>query len=329
MRRALAAVGLVGAMTFAPAAQQASAQVQRGFTAVAEATVFNVQYGVPGFILTDKFADQGGTTAQARFENGGARRANAQMPYLGFLADYPGLIATGGGPSGLPGYPARALADDATTPEQIVGSESSPYFLKATVSDTTANSVARLGAPPGGEGASAPASSARTDIVTEGDTLTVAAETVAQGFSLGPLTVRHMASRSITTYTDGADQPVTTTELIIKGVSAGGQGFAIGPEGEGLAPLNQAIAPSGVQVNVARARPIDGGAAGASLEFVLTHQAPGAGAGQGVLRVRFGGVVTQIDLGVGDPADSGDTVRAASPEPATAALAVTRRQEQR
>ena len=329
MRRLLASVALVGAVAIAPlAVQPSSAQVERGFTAVAEGTVFNMQYGVPGFILTNKFMDQGGTTAQARFESAGVRRANAQSPYLGFLADYPGLVATGGGPSGLPGYPGRALADDATTPEAIVGSESSPYFLKATVSDTAAKSIARVGAPPGGEGASAPASWAKTEIVNEGDTLSVRAETVALGFSLGPLNVQHMSSKAVTTFTDAAGTPTTKTELVASGVSVGGQGFALGPEGEGLDPLNQALAPSGIQVNFASARELEGGAAGAGYEFVWIHPAPGAGEGEGIYRMRFGGVISHINLGTGSDDSDTVTVSQSSPRPVGAPLGVIRRPDE-
>lgn len=331
MRRSmtsLAVVILVGALSLAPAAVRPSAaQVERGFTAIAEATVFNVQYGVPGFILTNKFMDQGGTTAQARFESAGVRRANAQSPYLGFAADYPGLVATGGGPSGLPGYPGRALADDATTPESIVGSESSPYFLKATVTDTAAMSIARVGAPPGGDGGSAPASFAATDIVNEGDTLSVTAETAAQAFSLGPLSVKHMASKSVTTYTDGADAPVTTTELVLKGVSVGGEGVEFGPQGEGLEALNQALAPSGMQVTMAGARELDGGMAGAAIEILWVHPAPGAGEGQGIFRLRFGGATTVINLGAGATDDRVEVAAAPDDRATPAGTTAFRREE--
>ena len=314
------------------AAHSASAATERAFTGFGEATVFNVQYGIPGFILTDKFVDHGGPTSQALFESAGGRRANAQIPYIGYMADYPGfppLVAAALGlpqPPSLPAYAARASADDSGQPEQVVGEEGGPYFLKATASSTAVRSTARLGAPEGKDGAQPPASLATTDVVTDGDKVSVVASTVAQSFSLGPLSVADMRSKSVTTYTQGDDQPVTTTELLVKGGSVGTTSFSFGagglkvaengvpvPAGEELSQLNGALAPAGLTVNFAGARTVPGGAAAGTFEIVDTHPVPGAAKdAHGIFRVRFGGVVSSVGLGNATSGESTATVSAPS-----------------
>lgn len=346
MRRISASLLLAGAMIVAPTATHpASAQAGRAFTGFAEATVFNVQYGIPGFILTDKYVDHGGPTSQALFESAGGRRANAQFPYIGYQADYPGfppLVAAALGlpePPSLPPYPARASADENQQPEQVVGNENGPYFLKATASSSATRGVVRLGAPPGEESASAPASWGTSDVVTNGDKVSVVAESVAQSFSLGPISVQDMRSKSTTTFTQGEAEPVTKSELLVKRGSAGPMSFSYGPgglavaengvplpAGEGLAQLNEALAPTGFAVNFASGRTFEGGAAAATFEIVNTHPIPGAGTDtKGIVRVRFGGVISSIDLGAADTTEGESTLSApsgssasAAPEPAVA-----------
>jgi hypothetical protein len=325
MARTVKALLLSGILVLASSATSgASAQTERAFTAFAEATVFNVQWGIPGFILTDKYVDHGGPTSQALFQRHGVRRANAQSPYIGYQADYPGfppLVAAALGlpaPPNVPGYPARALADDASQSEQQVGDKAGPYFLRAAVSATTATSQARLGAPEGGDGASPPASRAISEVITDAEKVTVTAITVAQSFSLGPLSIADMRSKSVTTYVQGEPEPVTTTELLVKGGSIGQTTFAFGsgglkvsengvpvPAGEGLAKINEGLAPSGLSMHFADAQNLPGGAASATMEIAYRHPVPGGGSGtQGIWRIRFGGAVSSVDLGASDVEES-------------------------
>jgi hypothetical protein len=325
MRRIAGSLLLAGAVMVAPAVtHSASAATERAFTGFGEATVFNVQYGIPGFILTDKFVDHGGPTSQALFESAGGRRANAQMPYIGYMADYPGfppLVAAALGlpePPSLPPYAARASADDSGQPEQVVGDEGAPYFLKATASSTAVRSKARLGAPEGKDGAQPPASLATTEVVSDGDKVSVVATTVAQSFSLGPLSIAAMRSNSATSNTQGDDAPVTTTELLVKGGAVGATSFSFGatglkvaengvpvPAGEELSKLNSALAPSGLAVTFAGARTVPGGAAAGTFEILDTHPVPGAAKdAHGIFRVRFGGVVSSVSLGNATAAES-------------------------
>ena len=64
MKRMAGCAALVAAMLLGPGAlDRASAFEGRSFTASAEAVTVNFQYGIPGFILTDKYIDYGGPTA--------------------------------------------------------------------------------------------------------------------------------------------------------------------------------------------------------------------------------------------------------------------------
>ena len=317
MKRIVGSLALVGTILLGPGAvPNASALEGRAFSAFAEATTINFQYGIPGFILTDKYTDDGGPTAQARYESAGSKLASAQFPYIGFLADYPGLFATGtvqyfpNAPQ-LPPYFGRALADADSEQESSAGQESSPFFLKAKATYDGVNSIARFGAPPGGQGSSAPSSVAKTDIKNADDSVSVLAETVGQSFSLGPLSVSDMHAKSVSTYTRGATDVVTKTELFVKGVAAGGTAFTFGADGlkvaqngvpvepgKELSALNKAIAPMGLEITFASSRQLPGGGASAAFEIVQTHPVPGGGEGrQGIFRIRFGGVISQINLG--------------------------------
>lgn len=321
MGRTVKALLLSGSLLLASSSTSgASAQTDRAFTGFAEATVFNLQWGIPGFILTDKYVDHGGPTSQALFQKHGVRRANAQSPYIGYQADYPGfppLVAAALGlpaPPSLPGYPARALADDASQSEQKVGDDAGPYFLRAAVSANTATSQARLGAPDGGEGSSPPASRVTSEVVSDNGKISVVAVTVAQSFSLGPLSIADMRSKSVTTYVQGDPEPETTTELLVKGGSIGPMTFNFGSgglkvaengvpiaAGEGLTRLNEGLAPSGLSMHFADARKLPGGAASATMEIAYKHPVPGAGSGsEGIWRIRFGGAVSLVDLGSTD-----------------------------
>lgn len=317
MKRMAGCVALIAAMLLGPGARdRASALDGRSFTASAEAATVNFQYGIPGFILTDKFIDHGGPTAQSRFESVGGKRAQAQFPYIGYQADYPGLYATVAAqftatPPQLPSYPFRAAADSDGQSEQVIGQESAPYFVKAKASAEETSSIARFGAPPGSDGASAPSSLAKTEIIDRPDGVTVIAETVAQSFSLGPLSVTDMRAKSTSSYTSGAADVVTKTETFVKGVAAGTMAFSFGPDGlkvaqngvpvpaeQGLASLNQALAPAGFEIHFASSRTLPGGAASAAFEIVQKHPVPGGGDGrEGIFRIRFGGVISQISLG--------------------------------
>jgi hypothetical protein len=317
MKRFMGSLALIGTVLLGPGAlPQASALDGRGFSAYAEATTINFQYGIPGFILTDKYTDDGGPTAQALFQSAGSKLSSAQLPYIGFLADYPGLFATAtvqyfpNAPQ-LPAYPGRAQADADSQPESTAGQESSPYFLKAKAANEAVSSIARFGPAPGAQGSSAPSSLAKTDIATTDDSVSVLAETIGQSFSLGPLSVSDMHAKSVTSYAKGATDVVTKTELFVKGVAAGSTAFTFGPDGlkvaqngvpvapgKELTSLNKALAPMGLEILFASSRNLPGGGASAAFEVVQTHPVPGGGEGrQGIFRIRFGGVISQISLG--------------------------------
>ncbi len=317
MKRFMGSLALIGTVLLGPGAlPQASALEGRGFSAFAEATTINFQYGIPGFILTDKYMDDGGPTAQALYQSAGSKLASAQLPYIGFMADYPGLFATAtvqyfpNAPQ-LPAYFGRAQADADSQPESTAGQESAPYFLKAKAGTESVSSVARFGAPPGGQGSSAPSSLAKTDIVNTDDNVSVVSETFGQSFSLGPLSVSDMHAKSVSTYARGANDVVTKTELFVKGIVAGGTAFTFGADGlkvaqngvpvqpgKELTSLNKALQPMGLEILFASSRTLPGGGASAAFEVVQTHPVPGGGEGrQGIFRIRFGGVISQINLG--------------------------------
>ncbi|MGH9008810.1 MAG: hypothetical protein ACRDYF_03075, partial [Acidimicrobiia bacterium] len=121
-------------------------------------------------------------------------------------------------------------------------------------------------------------------------------------------------SRSVTTYRAGADAPVSTTELVIEGGSAAGNTFSYGPDGlvvagqgvpipaaSGLDQLNAALEPAGIELRLADARDVLGGATAGAFEIRLAGQAPIPGTPPGIIRLRFGGASSSVVTGGGAP----------------------------
>ena len=130
---------------------------------------------------------------------------------------------------------------------------------------------------------------------------------VADGLTLGPLTIGRVRSQSVTTYRQGADQPTTTTELAIEGgrandlvFSFGREGFQFAqngiplPAGQGLGMLNQALAPTGMSVRFDEPTPLNGGAVAAAFEITNVADVPAAG--KGTFTIRLGGASSYITL---------------------------------
>jgi hypothetical protein len=99
--------------------------------------------------------------------------------------------------------------------------------------------------------------------------------------------------------------PQTTTELVVEGGRAGPLSFSYGPQGfvvnggpvpipadSGLASLNQALAPAGVTLGVARGADFAGGRS--SDVLVVDQQVRQPSGPPAVLRLQFGGTATAV-----------------------------------
>ena len=265
-----------------------------GFQAFTGASGVRGTYSVGGFAISEPI-DLGAPVAQATLDSL-AGRAFGSVPYPGDTAiRYPGYVALATG-SAPPGYPLFVEAQYPQSPEGGFADPSGRMTLTAKAASDSSTGTAAIR---GGAEDAPPASAATTAVKREGDKLIATAESVDRGIDVGgALQIGTVISRSVTTYSPGA-QPTTETTLRIEGGRAGEQSFAYGPGGltvasagvpiparDGLAALNKALEPAGLILSFADAVPITGGAQSAGL--VVEKQADIPGGGPGRFRLRFG-----------------------------------------
>jgi hypothetical protein len=300
-------LGLVGALA-PPLVGQAGAQSDiRAYSARAEAAGFFAQFGIPGFLAVDNYVDAGGPLASATMESGRSA-SNASLPYPGDAAL--SAPALGGLVLGvvLPAYPLYVRAEDPAQPKQALADPTGAYTLSAEANKEMAGSSARVGAPANPGDGTVAALTTIADVKTVGDTVVANASSRAEGIVVGPLSLGVVRSRSSTTYVQGREGPISDTEFVIEGGRVGSMGFNLTPGGfrlgdqetpvpvgEGLAALNEALAPSGLSVRFSEARSLQGGKAAATLDIVGDMTVPGAGEGR--LLVRFGAAISSVVVG--------------------------------
>ncbi|HVW33156.1 MAG TPA: hypothetical protein VHL53_11495 [Acidimicrobiia bacterium] len=266
-----------------------------------------ISYGIPKFLIVENFVDAGGPSAQAVLDALGGSRSFASFPYPGDNAiKAPGLFAFATGTT-PPGYPLYASAANPTQPEQAVGDPGGPLSLSAKATGSEADGLARAGTAEGSESGvfrtRAHAHTVKTD-----DDVKAEAESVLSDVVVGPLSISTIRSAAVTTYRPGSEDPATRSELVLEGGKAGSVTFDFGREGlrvadkgiplpaeEGLAAINQALAPAGISVRFVEPTPLKGGAVAAVFEIASTQPVPGAG--EGTLRIQFGGATSSVSLG--------------------------------
>jgi hypothetical protein len=283
--------------------------IDRSYVAVAEANGMLVRYGIPGFIAVDNFIDGGGPSSQALLADSAATSFGS-LPYPGSAGvGYPGLVNLAAGHT-PPGYPFYVSASHPTQPDQSLSDPSGAYSLQAKAAEGSATGDARMVPAPSGTDA-VPITQATSETTRAGDMITARGLSVADGLVLGPLSIGRVRSQSVTTYRNGSEQPTTATELAIEGGRAGEVVFSFGregfqfaqsgiplPAGQGLATLNQVLAPAGMSVRFDEAVPLQGGAIAAAFEITSAADVPGAG--KGTFTIRMGGASSYITLaGVG------------------------------
>jgi hypothetical protein len=338
-RLGLAALALGASAVLVAGSTVGAEEVQRTFTAQAEASGMYVQYGIPGFLPVDQFIDGGGPVSQATFGSDGTSRSFSSLPYPGStFVGYPGVFAlVSNGALVPPGYPFYVSSAYPTQPEQKLADPSAAYALSTAASESKATGTATFG-PPGSTGQK-PNASADTSVAFEAAKVTATATSLNQAIVAGPLTIGSVRSQSVATWANGDEKPLTKTALVIEGGRAGDTSFQFGdkglqvaqqgvpvPAGEGLAAINQALKPAGISVAFDQAQSFAGGAQAAAFEVTQVAQVPGAG--MGTFRVRFGGAKSSVALGAekvvlddGAPVAASDQTAGATP--ATSDGAVT------
>jgi hypothetical protein len=301
-------MGAAGGLLLSAGARAES--LDRSFVAVSEANGMLVRYGIPGFLAVDNYIDGGGPSSQALVADATAT-SFASLPYPGAAGvGYPGLfnLATGQTP---PGYPFYVSAAHPTQPDQSLSDPSGAYSLAASATDGQAAGDARLAPPASGKDA-VPATRALSDVTRGDGVVTAKAVSEANSLALGPLTIGRVRSQSVTTYRKGTDAPTTATELAIEGGRANDVVFSFGREGfqfaqngipipasQGIAVLNQVLAPAKMSVRFDEASPLQGGAVAAAFEITSVATMPGAG--EGTFTMRMGGASSYITLaGLGE-----------------------------
>ena len=308
-------VGLPGAVLLAASGllvHPASGEGELGgFVAVASAQAIRVSYEADGFLIVRSLLDSGGPVSQA-VVNSIDGQSFASLPYPGETPlSGPGLIAANGGPT-LPAYPFYVNASS-TNPEQKFSDPANAYSIVASVTNGEAAGEARVGG--GSEDAIATGQRTFASAGANANAVTAKGETTVEGVSLGggALRIASVHSRSVTTYVSGAAEPETATELVVEGGRAGTTTFAYGPEGlkvagggiplpagEGLAAINQALAPAGLALHFVGASEVPGGKSAGALEITQAGELPTGGHGKA--RLRFGATATGITVGGGDTA---------------------------
>src|SRR5262245_10512129 len=105
------AMAAAAAAAFPTATLVHAEDVSGAFAGTANAVGVHTAYSIPNFLILETFVDGGGPIAQAVYESSGLARSFGSVPYPGDTAiAVPGLVASFGGPSGLPGYPLYASA---------------------------------------------------------------------------------------------------------------------------------------------------------------------------------------------------------------------------
>lgn len=313
------AVGLV------PAGGPAGAQTEVAPTvARADAAGSFVQFGIPGFLPIDNYADAALPWASAVRESG-RTVANAALPYPGDAAL--SAPALGGLLLGvvLPSYPLYVRAEHPTQPEQVFADPTGVYSLAAKANGDAANSTARLGAP---AAVKSPALGAASEVVATGETVVARALSSAEGVVVGPLSLASVRSRSTTSYRHGDPRPVSQTELVVEGAKAADVSFSLAggvlligeqkvpvPLSDGAAALNAVLAPAGLSLRFIDPKQSPDGATAAAIEITGDKvTVPGAGAGRLVLRL--GGSSSSVFVGdisgSEDPADSGPSYQSST-----------------
>jgi len=302
---ALGGIAVVGTGVLPGGAQPAGNQAATGG---AQASGMYVRYGIPGFLVVENFLDGGGPVAQSLADTSSGSGSFASLPYPGETAIAgPGTLSGLGVPR-LPDWPFYVSASNPTRPTQNLSDPSGSYRLDAAALDGKAKASARGGEPAQFSGQARSHSDAVTEVVTTADGVTATATSTVDGFTMGPLSILSVSSKSVTTYHEGDAKPATVTELRIDGGKVGDLGFHYGPGGltvnnqavavpaaDGLKTLNQALAPAGLALQVENPAPLEGGARAAALE--VTSVAPIPGAGKGTLRIAMGGASSYVSVG--------------------------------
>ncbi len=339
-RRLLPFVPLMaGGLALTASVSGAAPTPEGGFAAVASASGGRVTFSVPGFAVVEDVIDGGGPVSQAAVDAGGST-GFASLPYPGESAiAFPGLFnAVSGQP--FPGaYPFYVTASHPTQPDQELADPSGSYRLRATAAAGEAAGLAQLGGAAGsGAQSGSGGASALATVGRDGDGVIAKAETRNEALRLGggALRIASVRSLSMTTYRPDQPTPATQTELEVVGGSAGAYTFGYGPgglvvasggvpipAGQGLAQLNQALAPAGVSLRIVGGEATPAGAAADTMEITVAGQAPIPGTPPGVVRLRLGGASSSISVGQSlGLADSADAIAENSPsslEPTPAA----------
>jgi hypothetical protein len=313
-------VAVVAGVAAMPLPSSATGELP-GFRAVALAEGGRMTFSVPGFAVVEDIIDGGGPVSQAVVDGQGAS-SFASLPYPGETAlAFPGLFTAVTSQSLPAGYPFFVSASHPTTPEAQLKDPGGVYELTAQAAAGTAHGLAQLKGS-GGEGQTGGSGGAQatTSVKVEGDTINVVAETVNEALNLGAgaLSIASVRSRSVSTYRAGEPNPTTQTQLAIEGAAAGDTKFGYGPDGlvvagagvpipagNGLAALNQALAPAGLSIRFLEPQTLVGGATAGTLEVTAAQKSPASGVPGGTVRIRFGGATAAVTLGEALPADGG------------------------
>lgn len=305
----LLAVGVPGAVALAPAGARAGGQPQ-AYVALASAAGARVSWVVPGQFAVEEVVDGGGPVAQSRLD-AGSGESFASLPYPGGNAvAYQGLLSVATGISSPFAYPFFVSATNPGAPEADMADPSGAYRLHADAKGTSTGAVARF--RPGSAEAATSGGQATTSISADGAQVTSTAESVSDAISLagGALRVASVRSRSVTTFTSGADKPETATSLQVDGLAAGDTRFGVGPDGfvvlgqpvasparDAQALLDQILAPAGLSLRFVQAQALTGGGQAAALEIVSNQPQPEFPSSR--ISLRLGGASSAVSLGEG------------------------------
>ena len=241
--RAAALAAIAGLTLVLPAAVASADDTSTGsdtFEASSAAEAFRYQFGSPGFLVVEQYADFGSPVARAAIDSLGRSTAFASDPFPGdtFIAG-PGTLS---GVTGLPNpgnYPWFVATSYPATPE---GSYSQPgHVLKAKSEETRSMSTASHGGAQGDSAVLFAEATSRVDYTPATGAAAASSKAVARQIDIGGvLKIGNMDTSAKVTQLPGQDA-VRESTFRADFVSIAGQAVGISPKGFTVAGTNNPL----------------------------------------------------------------------------------------
>lgn len=210
------------------------------FDALATAEAFRYQFGSPGFLVVERYADYGAPVAQSSIDSLGRSSAFASDPYPGetFIAG-PGTLS---GVTGLPNpgnYPFYVATSYPATPD---GSLEGPgYQLQAKSEESRSASTARHGGTSGESAVSFAEANSAVDLTPATGAVQARSAAVVRQVDIGGVLKIGTMNTSAKVSQVPGQEAVRESSFQVDAVSIAGQAVGISSKGLTLAGTNNPL----------------------------------------------------------------------------------------